>query len=101
MPTLIAALRQLCDRQASLRARFVASQDGQPLVEYVSPQDFKLPFESLDVEHAGQLSGGLLDDPAIKAVADSEARRAFNLSKGPLVRFLLLKVRLPVPPSAL
>ncbi|MEH0516599.1 amino acid adenylation domain-containing protein [Streptomyces sp. B21-079] len=85
VPALAAALRGLVARHASLRTRFVADAAGEPRQVIVADPDVRL-----DVEDLSHLTGRKRD-AAVEEAASLEARRPFDLERGPLLRARLLR----------
>ncbi len=85
VPALASALQALVDRHEPLRSRF-REVDGQPVQVVRRTVDVPLPFRDL--------SGLPADQAAREAerIADEEARRPFDLARGPLLRTLLIRL---------
>ncbi|TRV70705.1 non-ribosomal peptide synthetase, partial [Streptomyces sp. 130] len=78
------AARQLLDRHANLRAALRKAADGTPYQAIVRLAE--TPFEICD------LSAGPDPEGAATAVAVEERRRGFDLSRPPLLRWVLVRL---------
>ncbi|MGZ3460459.1 MAG: condensation domain-containing protein, partial [Archangium sp.] len=79
------SLGELVRRHEALRTTF-AQVDGQPVQRIAPEPSFALPVESLEVLPEGER------ERAARHRAEAEARRPFDLEKGPLVRARLLRL---------
>ncbi|RKH54315.1 non-ribosomal peptide synthetase, partial [Corallococcus llansteffanensis] len=79
------AFRELLQRHESLRTTFHA-QAGEPVQRFHATSDFAL--DVLDLEH---LAGDAREAEA-RRLAGAEARRPFDLARGPLLRASLLRL---------
>ena len=87
---LEAALQQTWERHAAMRCRFSA-KNGIPMAEYLSTDDMKLPFRQETVSAGKNGSTSLFEIPSILQAVRDEICAPFDIFKGPLVRFLLIK----------
>ena len=83
--TLTQSLRDIIERHDILRTRFV-SLDGNPRQVIDPPGGVLLPVVDLQGVAAGELH------ERMSALALGEARRPFDLSRGPLIRATLLRL---------
>ncbi|QRK05609.1 amino acid adenylation domain-containing protein [Archangium violaceum] len=79
------SLAELIRRHESLRTTFTVV-NGRPVQRIVSELDFRLPLERLDQATEGER------EAVLRRLAEEEARRPFDLEKGPLIRARLLRV---------
>ncbi|MGW1954891.1 amino acid adenylation domain-containing protein [Streptomyces sp. NPDC001920] len=86
VPALDEALRALVARHASLRTRLVAGEGGEPR-QVVADH----PETAWEVEDLSRLPAAEREQAA-RASASREARRAFDLERGPLLRARLVKL---------
>jgi amino acid adenylation domain-containing protein len=82
--TMKRAFDRLVDRHASLRTTLVLGEGGA-VVQHVSPR-VEAPFAALDLSSEPDEAR----DAALGAALTEEARRGFDLSRGPLVRALFV-----------
>ncbi|HVG08475.1 MAG TPA: non-ribosomal peptide synthase/polyketide synthase [Thermoanaerobaculia bacterium] len=82
---LAGALSEIVVRHESLRTRFI-EQDGEALQVIEDPAPLSLPVVDLS-----SLAAETLEEE-MRHVAGAEARRPYDLSRGPLVRFSLLRL---------
>ena len=73
-----AAFARLVERHEALRTTF-AARDGEPVQRIAPPEAFELPVEEVDAD-------------TVYPVSLEEARRSFDLERGPLLRARLLRV---------
>jgi acyl carrier protein len=85
IPALERSFQEIIRRHEALRTRF-ESIEGSPVQIIVPEQHFALPIIDL-----GNLAESKREEGAIRLAAE-EARRVFDLAKGPLVRATLLRL---------
>ncbi|HWM92623.1 MAG TPA: amino acid adenylation domain-containing protein [Thermoanaerobaculia bacterium] len=85
LPTLERALAEILRRHEVLRTRF-AARDGQPL-QLVSP-DGVVPLRFVDLRDRSRSAAAA----EARRLLELEARRPFDLSRGPLVRACVLRL---------
>ncbi|MDQ1611164.1 MAG: hypothetical protein QOG00_1095, partial [Pyrinomonadaceae bacterium] len=81
---LVAALTEIVRRHEVLRTSF-PSVDGAPVQLVHAPQELSVPV--VDVEHLAEGK-----EQAAREVVEREAARSFDLSAGPVVRALLVRL---------
>ncbi|PTL75058.1 non-ribosomal peptide synthetase [Vitiosangium sp. GDMCC 1.1324] len=79
------SLSELLRRHESLRTTFT-QVNGQPVQRIAQAPDFKLAVEGLELVAEGER------ELALQRLAEEEARRPFDLEKGPLLRAKVLRV---------
>ncbi len=79
------SLNEIARRHAALRTTF-AAEDGQP-AQVIAPE-LRLPISIEDLTGVA----GDEQDSAVQRLADAEARRPFDLARGPLLRARLLRL---------
>jgi amino acid adenylation domain-containing protein len=85
VPVLARSLSEVARRHESLRTTFRAV-DGKPVQEIALPRGLVLPLVDLGSLPAARR------DRAARELADREALRPFDLERGPVVRFHLLRL---------
>jgi len=78
---LKAAAEAVLRRHANLRASFRQRKQGDPV--QVVHREVRLPWEELDLSH---------DPDAVAAVIERERRRPWDLTRPPLIRFVLVRL---------
>ena len=73
------ALAAIVARHESLRTRFVVGEDGQP-------------YQVIDPAYEPQVPVDRMATPALQAYGEQEAAKAFDLSRGPLLRVRLARL---------
>ena len=73
------ALAAIVARHESLRTRFVVGEDGQP-------------YQVIDAAHEPEVPVDRMATPALQAFGEQEAAKAFDLSRGPLLRVRLARL---------
>ncbi|HVR95699.1 MAG TPA: non-ribosomal peptide synthase/polyketide synthase [Thermoanaerobaculia bacterium] len=87
VPALAAALREIVRRHETLRTTFGVTADGEPVQRIAPPAPLTLPRVDLSAL-PGPAAGA-----AVRGLLAAEARRPFDLERGPLLRQLLLAQR--------
>ncbi|HSS52103.1 MAG TPA: amino acid adenylation domain-containing protein, partial [Thermoanaerobaculia bacterium] len=83
-PVLEAVLREIVQRHESLRTTF-GNRDGRPFQRFAPRLGFSLPMVDLSALAA-------VEERTLAALATEDARRPFDLERGPLVRSSLLRL---------
>ncbi len=87
---LEAALQKTWERHAAMRCRF-SVKDGTPMAEYASKDEMQLPLRQQVVGAVKNGATSLFEIPSIMQAVHDEICAPFDIFKGPLVRFLLIK----------
>jgi len=80
------AISKIIERHETLRLSVLETEDGKPVAHVSEPWEFNLPQHDFILDAEGDYSS------EIKKVIDHYAMRPFDLSKGPLCRFDLIRV---------
>jgi amino acid adenylation domain-containing protein len=85
IPAMEQGLREIVRRHETLRTTFI-SRDGQPVQVIASPSAVELPV--VDLRHVVPVER----EAEVSRLVQEEARRSFNLGRGPLLRACLLRL---------
>ncbi|MER7760627.1 amino acid adenylation domain-containing protein [Streptomyces sp. NPDC097619] len=85
---LAASLRLVATRHEPLRTSFPADEDGSPRVATTPAEEFVLPWEERDLGGTPAAER----EAAARAAVEAEVARPFDVTTGPLLRALLLRL---------